>query len=84
MYFEYMFSYPARDIKVCILHLDWFANYWCRCISDALPQISAQYIRYGITNEWYSCNNTFLFRTFLAFSRLDYGSNLWSLHLLTD
>ena len=40
---------------------------WYRCISDALPQISTQYIRYGITNEWYSCNNTFFFRTFLGF-----------------
>ena len=38
------------------------------CISDALPQIYIQYIRYGITNEWYSCNNSFFLRTFLAFN----------------
>ena len=40
----------------------------CRCMPDAFPQISKQYIRYGITNEVYSCNKTFFFRTFLAFS----------------
>ena len=27
-------------------------------MSDAFPQISTQYIRYGLTNEWYSCNKT--------------------------
>ena len=32
------------------------------------PQISKQYIRYGVPNEWYSCNKTLFFRTFLAFS----------------
>ena len=38
------------------------------CMSDAFPQISKQYNRYGVTNEWYRCNMTFFFRTFLAFS----------------
>ena len=37
-------------------------------MSEAFPQISKQYIRYGVTNEWYSCNKTFFFRTFWAFS----------------
>ena len=37
-------------------------------MSDAFLQISKQYIKYGVTNEWYSCNKTFFFRTFLAFS----------------
>ena len=40
----------------------------CICMSDAFPQISKQYIRHGVTNEWYRCNRTFFFRTFLAFS----------------
>ena len=29
----------------------------CRGMSDAFLLISKQYIRYGVTNEWYSCNN---------------------------
>ena len=56
------------DEKVIILTFFCVVISGCRCMSDAFPQISKQYIRYGVTNEWDSCNKTFFFRTFLPFS----------------
>ena len=50
--------------KMCVV----ISGCICMSLALALPQISKQYIRYGLTNEWYNCNMTFFFRTVLAFS----------------